>query len=330
MDLSEYRLLTIIVPTFERCDVLKDSLSRNVPYALPFKDKVRFFITDNASQDDTEGVVMSMKKQYPDMIYYHKQDRNYGADGNFKYGVANVNSKYVCLLGDEEVFSPYFFSYILGVIDRYPDVGEIHYNFLIGSMDFMVWHIFNNNMTNEMEHYYTVGKQFVYDMLNSPSLMSSNVFRRDLWIDSLKEEFDTPGYSWFSILCRAAMKAPCFYASFPLIYQRFSGQHDYSEKMAWYMIYGMGHLMQALDKDIPGIFRHWQEKFQIEEKVHLVDFLFSMSHFKDFYKERYPKYIEPLLLDPKMHLLGRLSLKYSEKTLRRMLGWYYRFRSLRR
>lgn len=324
MEITEYRLFTIVVPTFERGNVLKNSLSHNLPLALPFKDKVRFFVTDNASTDNTECIVKEMMDSYPDLLFYYKHDKNYGAQSNFKFGVANVNSDYVCLLGDEEILSPYFFHYIFSVLKRYPKVAEIHYNFLIGTLDFKGCHLYSQNIVDGFEKHYANGKDFLYEMLNSPTLMSSNVFRRDLWMKSLDKEFETPGFTWFSILCELAMMGECVYFSYPLIIQRFSNINGYSEKETWYFVYGMCNLYKHLDNKIPGLLSHWQEKTQIQDKSFIIRYMMHMSLYKAFYKSRYKKYIRQFILEKKTDILGRMSLVLPYKLVTSLFHCYQR------
>lgn len=328
MDLKDYCLLTIIVPTWNRCNVLAESLAHNLKMASSYFTEVRFFVSDNASDDNTKEVVSKLMHEYPENLFYHRNNKNIGAQENFKYGVANVNSKYVCLLGDEELLSPVFFHFILSAIKSRENYAVIHYNFLIGTIDSKDCHLFNKDMVSGYVKEYPSGKEFIYDMLNSPTLMSSNVFLRDYWMQSVDKEVDAPGYSWFSILCYASLLGKCLYCSFPLLEQRVSEINDYKEKYTWYSVYGLSYLFDILNKDIPGILHHWQEKTQIENRGFIVGYMMHMALYKNFYKPRYKKYIQKYILDEKVDMLAKLSLHLPYNVVKKIFNIYCKMRTI--
>ena len=254
----ESNLLTIIIPTYNRGKILKENLTYLLPLIRPYSDKISVYVSDNASTDSTQEFVQELMSQYPNLLQYHRQKENLGAHANFKHAVHAVNSDYVCLLGDEDIVMPHYPSTILSTIERHPDVGFIHYNFVYGSLSMNGSHFFYPDFGHVQGDVfflteYKDGRELLAERLNGPSLISANVFKRELWEKAVCKEMEIPGYSWFSILCYAILNTPCIFFKQPLIYQRFSGVNGYSDKWLLYFIIGQGSLFKALTSEIPEI-----------------------------------------------------------------------------
>ncbi len=306
----EEKLLTIIIPTYNRCEILRENLNYTLALVSEFQEYVCVYVSDNASSDKTEEVCSFFLKDYPDLLTYHKQDYNLGALANFKHAVENVNSEYVCLLGDDDMISPYYIKTILDIIKKYSNVGLIHYNYLMGSLQFDNSELMYKSLSFGSGDYCTLykdGKNFIYNTLNGFSLMSSNVFKRELWLKAREKELDCPGYSWFSILCNAIISEPCVFYSYPILYQRFSGIGGYSKRWPLYYVYGLGMLFHNLSSEIDGLYEHWILHSQCYKNAQLIDWIIDTNRHKSFYKEHKNdmlKYLE----NKKDRILFKLSI----------------------
>lgn len=96
------KLLTICIPTYNRSKELDYSLScfeRELQYIDP--SVLEFFISDNCSPDNTEGIVDKyIKRGLP--IIYSRNDKNIGPDNNFLKCFYYAKTKYLWLLGDDD------------------------------------------------------------------------------------------------------------------------------------------------------------------------------------------------------------------------------------
>lgn len=108
--IQDYKLLTIIIPTYNRCREVKENIEITLPQILEHKDKVRLYISDNASTDDTEKMIEKYTDQYPDLVFYYRQPKNITASPNFNHAVHAVNSDYVHILGDDDLLMPFTIS----------------------------------------------------------------------------------------------------------------------------------------------------------------------------------------------------------------------------
>lgn len=106
--------LTIAIPTYNRCKLLKMTLDSIMEQWV---EGVEVLVSDNASTDDTAGVVSS----YPGICYYRNKE-NLGMDGNFLNCLQKAKGTYVHLMSDDDILLPGAVQKILKLIeDEKPD-----------------------------------------------------------------------------------------------------------------------------------------------------------------------------------------------------------------
>jgi len=98
-------LLTIFIPTYNRCNLLDDSLSIIVDewngLDSDLKSKIEIVISNNCSNDDTEEVVKKYQEICP-IIKYNLNKLNLGAEANIELGVQFTSHRYLWILGDDD------------------------------------------------------------------------------------------------------------------------------------------------------------------------------------------------------------------------------------
>ncbi len=119
-------LLTIITPTYNRSDLLKecwDSLKKQT-----CKD-FQWLIIDDGSSDDTKSVVDSFLKDSDFSIEYHYK-QNGGKHTALNYAHPFIKGDYVLILDSDDILVPDAVDKILSSWNKYrtySDVGEINY-----------------------------------------------------------------------------------------------------------------------------------------------------------------------------------------------------------
>ena len=73
-------LLTIAIPTYNRGTLLKDALRTAIPQVRAFKDEVSIFVSDNASDDNTQTIVAEFLQDNRDILTYHRHKKNIGSE----------------------------------------------------------------------------------------------------------------------------------------------------------------------------------------------------------------------------------------------------------
>lgn len=91
-------LLTIAIPTYNRCELLKIALDSILKQK---NNKVEVVVYDNASTDGTEGLM----KQYAQKegVLYYRNPQNLGMDGNFLNCLNAGSGKYIHLMSDDDI-----------------------------------------------------------------------------------------------------------------------------------------------------------------------------------------------------------------------------------
>lgn len=282
-------LFTIVIPTYNRCQMLEESLQIAIPQVRRFKDDVSLYVSDNASTDDTQAVVAKYLQGNEDIMSYFRQPENIGGQRNFRHAVKAVNSKYVCLIGDDDVLFPNYVKTIVGFLRKNPDVGLINYNVMSASYKLENSFLRENNIRSLNPIVYDSGKQFIYEHLDVPSLISSNVFNREFF---LKEMNDIPigtypGYDWLAVLYKSILRSRCIFVGFPLLLQRLPLEHRWAIDEPWFYIYGLGKLFKDMDVYIKGISHHWNEHIQANRKSMFNKTLIIVSRNQSVYRKRF-------------------------------------------
>lgn len=97
-------LISICIPTFNRCDVLEHCLDSIVKDPV-FSSDFEVVISDNNSTDNTEELVNKYINKFSNVKYY-KNETNVGGDRNFIYALERAKGEYLKLLNDYSVFLP--------------------------------------------------------------------------------------------------------------------------------------------------------------------------------------------------------------------------------
>lgn len=100
--MSEQKLLTLCIPTYNRGIHLEEQLKRLSSIPLCLWNYISVFISDNCSTDNTEAIVKKYLNLSQVDITYSRNETNMGMDGNFVKCFKSATSKYVWLLGDDD------------------------------------------------------------------------------------------------------------------------------------------------------------------------------------------------------------------------------------
>lgn len=93
------KLLTIAIPTYNRRELLRRALLSTLSQITA---EIEVLVSDNASTDGTEEMVLGLKQMYPKIVYI-RNETNIGSDGNFLQCYQKSSGKYVMLLGSDDI-----------------------------------------------------------------------------------------------------------------------------------------------------------------------------------------------------------------------------------
>lgn len=113
-------VLTIVIPTFRRSNLLKETLDSCVDIQNEFKGRVEIIVLDN-EEESIEGKTetFTLLKQYQDpFISYWVNPTNLGMFGNWNKGIELSSSQWVTILHDDDYVKPGFVGDFLQTIQE--------------------------------------------------------------------------------------------------------------------------------------------------------------------------------------------------------------------
>lgn len=280
-------LLTVVIPTYNRAQDLEECLSYVIPQVLPYKNKVHIYISDNASTDNTKDVIKELITEYSDIITYYCQKENLTASPNYNDAVHRVDSEYVYMLSDDDFIVPECITFMLRCIEEYPDVEYFYLNQYLADTDMHRVRLYTDKIGKDYVKVYESGGDLIREHFNGPSCISSNMFKRHVWIDAAKDmKQDCPGYVWLSIVFQGIIDKKSAFIRYPMFTARAPRVVRYSANWPWYYVKGLGQLFKYLDQKSPGIYNDWIKYQQKDNWRVFVSTLVSVSKYKKQYKER--------------------------------------------
>lgn len=258
------KVLTIIVPTYNRKATLARGVDAILPQVVKHRDEVALYISDNCSDDGTAGYIQSLHEKYPGLVEYKRQTKNIGAQLNFQDAVRSVKTKYAVLFSDDDIMLPNFVDTILAQLAVHGDIGLINYNALSVSPAGKYCGVRDPFVHCCIPKYYAQGGEFIKEHTNCPSLVSSNVFDRQAFVDQIAKVNvdDYPGYGWFAILLFSICQKPVLYIDQPLFLFCKPEIASWESRALEYCLCGLCHLFHDLDKEFPGIQKVWNDVFE--------------------------------------------------------------------
>ncbi|PLZ93126.1 glycosyltransferase [Fischerella muscicola CCMEE 5323] len=137
------KLLTIAIPTFNRAEYLDKLLEWLAGAIKGFESDCEIFISDNCSSDHTPEVVKKWQNIIKNIeINYNRNNHNIGLMPNFAYCLQAPTSKYVWVLGDDDVIKDGTLEYVIKNLKNHPDLA------LLG-LDYSIRSVLDNTMVHD-------------------------------------------------------------------------------------------------------------------------------------------------------------------------------------
>lgn len=116
-------LVTILLPTYKRCDLLKEALDSAINQ-IGFDD-YQIIVVDNEGENlnvITETAKLMSRYDDDKILYYrHKKSVTFKTDNAIKL----ARSKWIVLLHDDDILSPYHLKVLIGIAGRNPEAKYI-------------------------------------------------------------------------------------------------------------------------------------------------------------------------------------------------------------
>ncbi|HEY9818188.1 MAG TPA: glycosyltransferase family 2 protein [Candidatus Obscuribacterales bacterium] len=115
-DLESEPLVSVIIPTYNRPDYLKDALKSALQQTYR---NIEIIVSDNASPDNPQPWIEALNDP---RIQVYRQEQNVGMFANVQSAFLRAKGKYMASLLDDDVWEPDFLDKLVPPLERYPSV----------------------------------------------------------------------------------------------------------------------------------------------------------------------------------------------------------------
>ena len=233
---GEVKLLTIGIPTFNRDEFLRETLSC-VIRELPEDSlaQVEILICDNGSRDQTRSICEGGIAHFPHLVRYIRHERNLGYDRNLDSIFSSSNAKYVLLLGDDDLPAPGAFEDIWRFCTRNQSDVRVAFSYhrLIDSRT-------GEKLTLKEDFFqrpsWIQGDEFTFDSgielirkIRAPlnAGLTGTIFLRSAWLKVEREHFFDTNFLQLAVAYQVACQLPVHMFYRQLFVVRMNGEHQW-------------------------------------------------------------------------------------------------------
>lgn len=259
------KLISIAIPTLNRRELLKFTLSHFITQIEPVKDEVELVVCNNASEDGTVSMLNELEKKY-EWLVIHNCDERLPLGDNFKRAVSFSSGKYVILWGDDDIPAPGLIRYLIDLVVKLPDISLFYFNRLVGYEDgnsLKALTLYENRYDN-VRKIYDDSTEFITDNFWGATFMSAMMFTREVWERGLS--FDTSshyGFEFMGILYYGNKGGKIDYENYPLCIQRKVAKRAWGTDWPKYALLGLPNMSKDLERE--GLFNNglniWRSKY---------------------------------------------------------------------
>ena len=259
------KLISITIPTLNRRELLKFTLSHFISQIEPVKDNVELVVCNNASEDETDKMLTELKKKY-DWLVIHNCNERLPLGDNFKRAVSFSLGKYVILWGDDDIPAPWLIGYLIDLVAKLPNISLFYFNRLVGyeegnSLKALTLY---ENRYDGIRKIYDNSTEFITQNFWGATFMSAMMFTREVWERGLS--FDTSshyGFEFMGILYYGNKGGNIDYENYPLCIQRKVAKRAWGTDWPIYALLGLPNMSKDLEKE--GLFDDglnvWNRKY---------------------------------------------------------------------
>lgn len=177
-------ILTIGIPVYNGEAFIEDTI-KSIRFSNDLMAKIEILVSDNCSTDKTAEIV----KRFPEVKYF-KNIENIGYDRNIQNVFAKAQGQYVWTIAADDIISnSEAIDKIINLIENNPDVALIH----VGG---------NEKLPNKTNVYN--GEKFLIDSKFQSGAVSSNIIKRETWLESNPSSFFGSGWIHFGVIMNIA------------------------------------------------------------------------------------------------------------------------------
>src|SRR5690242_15942380 len=113
-------LLTIVIPTVNRVELLKCALAS----ALAQTVAVALIVSDNGSRDGTDAYLRSL--ELPHYVRHFRHEHTMPVQSHATFLISKIQTEWVVFLSDDDYLEPEFAAEVTRLIEEKPDVAFVY------------------------------------------------------------------------------------------------------------------------------------------------------------------------------------------------------------
>lgn len=219
-------ILSICIATFNRAALLRQTLDSVLSQVTR---ECEVIVSDNASTDGTEHVVLDYKSRFR-CIRYFKQEKNLGLDRNFDSAVRRARGEYCWCFSDDDLMKPGAIKAILKVLSdrvslvivnaeiRNHDMSKLYTDRWV---DLSADRIYNSE---EMD-------RLLCDICAIVAFIGSFVIHRDIWLSRKVDHYYGSLFVHVGAIFQKRLPGMAVFLAEPYVSYRSGNVHSFSPKM---------------------------------------------------------------------------------------------------
>lgn len=256
-------LFSIVMPTRNRLEILKYTLSLLKEQVIRNKDSVELIICNNASSDGTKDYLENLlnEEKFFKLVNY-TDSVDIGV--SITRSIENATGKYFLLWSDDDIPGPYMVDILMDSLNRHPDVECITFNRIqgyAGQTDklFKKCRLLDTEYP-ELETVYDSSEEFILERWRgmtflSADLVSVNAWKRGLSIYS-KEHF---GWEFLTPILYGINGKKCLFINYPMCIQRWLYKPTYRINWPSYIYVGIPRMLKCLEEK--EVIHEWRKTY---------------------------------------------------------------------
>lgn len=245
---SADKILSIVIPTYNRADMLVYLLSLLEEQVKRNESIVELIVCDNASTDSTKDILLEYQLSHP-YIKVVNYTEHVEVGCSIVRSIENATGKFFLVYGDDDIPAPYMVDALVDVISKYPDISYIGFNRMKGIPSQKGFGISDITIAgkNEVESYvkeYGDINEYAEEHQNEVGFLSVNVVRKELWQERYEDVYPNNhrGYEFILPYLYSAQGHQCVYIQYPLCIQRIVAgnggkrQHEWTNGLLYFYL----------------------------------------------------------------------------------------------
>ncbi len=243
----EKPLLSVVIPTLNRVDLLKISVQALLEQIASHSHKIEFLILNNASDDGTAAWLEQAFTNHSIVKYINFTERVEIAESIARCA-NNATGEYLWVFGDDDLAMPFAVETIICQLETYlhKNYGIFYFNCLRGERYLKEYiNLFEYRIDLQPATFSLDEFMAEFNTIHL-GFITALVFRRDNWqmgLDFYKESYY--GYNFLGPIFAGNKTQRCLYYSFPIIICRL-GPQRYARKWPLYTLVGIPNILRDL------------------------------------------------------------------------------------